>query len=42
MMESTGWKPNLGNFTFNGNAENNIVWDLHGASVFTDREEEKP
>ena len=32
-------KPNLGVFTFNGSPDNNIVWDLHGASVFIDREE---
>ena len=32
-------KPNLGIFTFNGSPDNNIVWDLHGASVFIDRAE---
>jgi hypothetical protein len=32
-------KPNLGIFTFDGSPDNNIVWDLHGASVFIDREE---
>lgn len=32
-------KPNLGIFEFNGNPDNNIVWDLHGASVFRDEEE---
>ena len=31
-------KPQLGIFTFNGDANNNIVWDLHGAAVFIDRE----
>ena len=35
-------KPNVGIFTFNGSAGNNIVWDLHGASVFIDREEKNP
>ena len=35
-------KPKLGIFTFNGSADNNIVWDLHGASVFIDREEKDP
>ena len=29
-------KPELGIFTFDGSAANNIVWDLHGASVFID------
>ena len=29
-------KPNLGIFKFNGSGNNNIVWDLHGASVFVD------
>ena len=33
-------KPNLGLFEFNGNYSNNIVWDLHGASVFRDEQEE--
>ena len=33
-------KPELGIFTFNGSAANNIIWDLHGASVFIDRDEE--
>ena len=32
-------KPNLGIFTFDGSPDNNIIWDLHGASVFIDREE---
>ena len=32
-------KPNLGVFTFNGSPNNNIVWDLHGASVFIDKAE---
>jgi len=32
-------KPKLGIFTFNGSPDNNIVWDLHGASVFIDRAE---
>lgn len=32
-------KPNLGIFTFDGSPDNNIVWDLHGASVFIDRSE---
>jgi len=32
-------KPNLGIFEFNGNTNNNIVWDFHGASVFRDNEE---
>ncbi len=35
-------KPDLGIFTFNGRLDNNIVWDLHGASVFIDREESDP
>lgn len=35
-------KPNVGIFTFNGSAGNNIVWDLHGAAVFIDREEKNP
>ncbi len=35
-------KPNLRIFTFNGSADNNIVWDLHGASVFIDRDEKNP
>ncbi len=38
----TWTKPNLGIFEFNGNADNNIVWDLHGASVFRDDEESDP
>ena len=33
-------KPNLGIFTFNGSRDNNIIWDLHGASVFIDRDEQ--
>ena len=32
----TWTKPNLGLFEFNGDPNNNIVWDLHGASVFRD------
>ncbi|MCG9127462.1 hypothetical protein JT359_07680 [Candidatus Poribacteria bacterium] len=32
-------KPNLGIFEFNGNPNNNIVWDLHGACVFRDDKE---
>ena len=32
-------KPNLGIFEFNGDTNNNIVWDLHGASVFRDDKE---
>ena len=35
-------KPNLGIFTFDGSPDNNIIWDLHGASVFIDREEPNP
>ena len=35
-------KPNLGIFTFDGSPDNNIIWDLHGASVFIDREEADP
>ena len=35
-------KPELGIFTFNGSPANNIIWDLHGASVFIDRDEEDP
>lgn len=35
----TWTKPNLGIFEFNGNPNNNIVWDLHGASVFRDDNE---
>ena len=27
-------KPNVGAVTFNGSLDNNICWDLHGASVF--------
>ena len=38
----TWTKPNLGIFEFDGNAKNNIVWDLHGASVFRDEEESDP
>ncbi len=33
-------KPALGIFSFNGSTANNIIWDLHGASVFIDRAEE--
>ena len=32
-------KPNLGIFTFDGSPDNNIIWDLHGASVFIDKDE---
>jgi hypothetical protein len=35
----TWTKPKLGIFAFNTNAENNIVWDLHGVCVFRDDEE---
>ena len=35
-------KPPLGIFTFDGDAANNIVWDLHGAAVFIDRQEPDP
>ena len=35
-------KPDLGIFTFNGSPANNIIWDLHGASVFIDRDEGDP
>lgn len=35
----TWTKPNLGIFEFNGNPNNNIVWDLHGACVFHDDDE---
>ena len=35
-------KPNLGIFTFDGSPDNNIIWDLHGVSVFIDREEPNP
>ena len=35
-------KPDIGTFTFNGSGGNNIFWDLHGASVFIDREERDP
>ena len=35
-------KPELGIFTFDGRADNNIVWNLHGASVFVDRDEPDP
>ncbi len=35
-------KPSLGIFTFNGSCDNNIIWDLQVASVFSDREEEDP
>ena len=38
----TWTKPNLGLFEFNGNPNNNIVWDLHGACVFRDDEEPDP
>jgi len=32
-------KPTIGDMSFNGSKDNNIFWDLHGASVFIDREE---
>ena len=35
-------KPRIGDFSFNGSFDNNIFWDLHGASVFIDREESDP
>ena len=35
-------KPPLGIFTFNGDPANNIVWDLHGAAVFIDRNDPDP
>jgi hypothetical protein len=35
-------KLRIGDFSFNGNYDNNIFWDLHGASVFIDREETDP
>jgi hypothetical protein len=38
----TWTKPNLGIFEFNGSRDNNIVWDLHGASVFRDDDEPDP
>ena len=38
----TWTKPNLGLFEFNGNPNNNIVWDLHGACVFRDDDESDP
>ena len=38
----TWTKPNLGLFEFNGNPNNNIVWDLHGACVFRDEDESDP
>ena len=38
----TWTKPNLGLFEFNGNPNNNIVWDLHGACVFRDDDEPDP
>ncbi|MEO2002859.1 MAG: hypothetical protein ABGY41_02020, partial [Candidatus Poribacteria bacterium] len=38
----TWTKPDLGIFEFNGSADNNIVWDLHGASVFRDDDEPDP
>jgi len=34
----TWTRPNLGIFSFDGNRENNIVWDLHGACVFKDED----
>ena len=41
--DGVNWvKPDLGVFTFNGSPDNNIIWDLHGASVFVDGEEEDP
>ena len=38
----TWTKPNLGLFEFNGNPNNNIIWDLHGACVFRDDEASDP
>jgi hypothetical protein len=38
----TWTKPNLGIFEFDGSLDNNIVWDLHGASVFRDDDEADP
>ncbi len=38
----TWTKSNLGLFEFNGNPNNNIVWDLHGACVFRDDDEPNP
>ncbi len=38
----TWTKPNLGIFEFNGDSNNNIVWDLHGAAVFRDDGEPEP
>ena len=35
-------KPNLGIFKFNGSGNNNIVWDLHDASVFRNEDESDP
>ena len=35
-------KPNLGVFTFDGSPDNNIVWDLHTASVFVDHDRGDP
>ena len=35
-------KPNVGRFAFNGSTHNNIVWDLHGASVFIDKADPDP
>jgi len=32
-------KPDLGIFKFNNRSDNNITWDLHGASVFRDETE---
>ena len=35
--DGVSWsKPDLGAVTYNGSLANNIVWDLHGASVFVD------
>lgn len=35
-------RPKLGIFAFDGSLDNNIVWDLHGASVFRDEKESEP
>ena len=35
-------RPNLGVFQFDRNPDNNIVWDLHGTSVFLNEDESDP
>ena len=35
-------KPDLGVFAFDDSPNNNIVWDLHGASVFIDNQAQEP